>query len=296
MKTVLDVLDDHMVDYSWVNDDNVTYECPFCGKGAGHFTVSTSKALFNCYKCGERGHIDMLFPGELDKATNKILSFTAKREEKQYELKLEEIELPKRYSVTKRVKDYITSRGLPLSVLDDWDIYLTRQFPYRNRLVLPVRVEGVNVGFQARTLFKGQRPRYLSPKGVNLRSYLYGIDQVRRNEYIVLVEGPFDAIRLQDSGFPAVALFGKKITRNQLELLKLKRPGQIIIMLDSDVVMMDAITLMEELNPIFPTKVAVLDEGDPGDLDRGAAWRYIESATNDVFMIKRKKLESAFRK
>ena len=44
--------------YDWANRSNITMDCPFCGKGKGHFTVSIDKErpFFNCYKCGASGN------------------------------------------------------------------------------------------------------------------------------------------------------------------------------------------------------------------------------------------------
>ena len=47
---------DNGIQFRHTNAKNITWDCPFCHKGAGHFTVHIQKGVYNCYRCGNSGY------------------------------------------------------------------------------------------------------------------------------------------------------------------------------------------------------------------------------------------------
>ncbi|HBM13099.1 MAG TPA: DNA primase, partial [Rhodospirillaceae bacterium] len=99
---------------------------------------------------------------------------------------------------------------------------------FGGRLVLPIRDRRSRpVGFAGRVLDGEQSDiKYLNSPATLLfdkKSVLYGADTVRFNSRkgdlssLILVEGYFDTITLQEAGFPAVASMGTAVTQDQLE-------------------------------------------------------------------------------
>lgn len=77
---------------------------------------------------------------------------------------------------------------------------------YQRRITLPVIVNGAVVSFRGRAWDKGVQAKYLTPTGHPPR--LYGIDDIRRAETVLCVEGEFDQLVLSSLGFKAVGMPG----------------------------------------------------------------------------------------
>ncbi|MCY0093252.1 CHC2 zinc finger domain-containing protein [Hoeflea ulvae] len=98
-----------------------------------------------------------------------------------------------------------------------------------SRIVFPIDgPQGETVGFAARAL-DGQTPKYLYSYGFPRRTSLYGqgrvlkaVQNLRRSDRngaidIYLVEGIFDALRLDQLGFHALGVLGAQLTPGQIE-------------------------------------------------------------------------------
>lgn len=112
---------------------------------------------------------------------------------------------------------------------------------FRDRIVFPIlSLSGQVCGFGGRIVGEGQ-PKYLnSPESpvFNKSKLLLGLYQqkeaIRKQGYVVLVEGNFDLISLVDHGCTNVAApLGTAITREQLRLLKRFAEG-VTLLFDGD--------------------------------------------------------------
>jgi DNA primase len=96
---------------------------------------------------------------------------------------------------------------------------------------------GCPLGYAARRLCPhdiAARGKWALPTGLPKRALLYNWHRIDpRAAAVILVEGPFDAMRVHQAGFPAVlALLGTHASPLQLELLRgLQR---VILLLDGD--------------------------------------------------------------
>ena len=118
---------------------------------------------------------------------------------------------------------------------------------YRDRVIIPIACDGHHtylgrlMGREsdfAWTAEGGRRvvpPKYLMPKGAGLPQVLYGYDQVTQGaEVIYIVEGVFDRIRMVALGYRnVVASLGKKLTDEQVELLRRRKPRSICVIYDA---------------------------------------------------------------
>jgi len=118
--------------------------------------------------------------------------------------------------------------------LDDSKKYfISSNKRFQERIILPFEQDGFLYYFQARTL-TDQNPKYLNPTYYNnlkVSDVLYPFDEDA--EYVVVCEGPIDAISLQIQGINATSTQGCSVSMNQLEMLK-DFEGRIIIGYDSD--------------------------------------------------------------
>lgn len=115
---------------------------------------------------------------------------------------------------------------------------------YAWRIIFPVIMGGRPVAFQARTI-KTAEPKYLTSRhvatdkhpaecGRPAEALLYGLDEVRAGYGLAMVEGIGDTLALRyQQRQTAVGLLGTQLTAEKVAMLKEKRPGQVVVALDT---------------------------------------------------------------
>lgn len=178
---------------------------------------------------------------------------------------------------------HVLSRGYERDVFDTYDLlYCDSQDDYmtRNRLIIPVRMEGKLVMWQARKLDDAAYgPKYYTSPGVHKGNILYNFDIAAQQPFVVVTEGPTDAWRI---GYPGVCLFGKVLSEGQRELLLRTWQGKpILIMLDNDA--KDASQrIVQELSSVHDGGVAMVEFPevfkDPGSVPPDIVVRAVTKA------------------
>jgi len=94
-----------------------------------------------------------------------------------------------------------------------------------NRVILPCTRDGKVIYWQARTILKDVKPRYLSP-GTNKDAVLWGYDNLYRDpdKPLFITEGIFNAAPLH-----GVALLGATLNESKLEILNRSRRRKIVV-------------------------------------------------------------------
>lgn len=92
-------------------------------------------------------------------------------------------------------------------------------------------VEGRPLGYAGRRLQPDRRGKWVFPRRLPKSSLLYGWHRAAAHDPLVVVEGPWEVLRLHQLGLPAVALLGTHFSRNQVELLARRR---CLLLLDGD--------------------------------------------------------------
>lgn len=101
------------------------------------------------------------------------------------------------------------------------------------RVVIPIHNErGELLAYAGRSTSDAE-PKYKLPAGFQKSLELYNLHRVGKSDYVVLVEGFFDAMKVTAAGFPATALLGCSLSARQEELLA-KRFKRVALMLDGD--------------------------------------------------------------
>jgi hypothetical protein len=125
---------------------------------------------------------------------------------------------------------YLQSRGIAQSIGEKYKIW----FNYLNeRIIFPVFQENTCIGWQARTIRKDVVPKMLNNTGFQRASSVMFIDNVKENEFVIITEGPIDAIKFDLCG-NAVSTMGKIISDKQLQIIMEKKPQKIYLALDED--------------------------------------------------------------
>jgi DNA primase len=98
--------------------------------------------------------------------------------------------------------------------------------------------DGMCIGFVARTV---EGKDFKNTPGLPKSKVLFNLHRVKSSTIVYVVESSFDAIRLDQVGFPAVATLGANVSVSQIELLK-KYFNNIVLIADND----DAGKIMSE--------------------------------------------------
>jgi len=138
---------------------------------------------------------------------------------------------------------YMLDRGFTPATLDDWGIgYDDRS----KRITIPVcDADGNLVGFKGRAWQSDVRPKYrvLGDKSSRRRRYgfptydksrvVFGLDRVRDQSPLVLVEGEIDVMSLDVLGIPAICTGGSSMSGAQARLIR-QYTDELIVFFDSD--------------------------------------------------------------
>jgi len=131
---------------------------------------------------------------------------------------------------------YLIDRGFSKTLIETFKCGTHKDFYFTGeRLTIPVHDEnGKIIGVVGRTLGKHQ-DKYRYTKGLRVSEHLFNIHRAKKmgSEYVVVVEGVLDAMRLHGFGYPAVSIFGCNLSAVQADLLK-KNFKKIYVCLDND--------------------------------------------------------------
>ena len=175
--------------------------------------------------------------------------------------------------------DFFKRENISLKLVEEAGLIIPRKSGgfydrFRGRLIFPIEDIGGNiVAFGGRILGDGE-PKYLnspeSPiyvKGKNLYGLNRTKDDIRKNDYVILVEGYFDLLSLRNSGiFSVVATLGTAVTRDHVDLIR-RYTRNLVVMFDPDEGGISAIerSLKLFLEGNLHTKVVVLPDGHDPD-------------------------------
>jgi len=90
--------------------------------------------------------------------------------------------------------------------------------------------DGMDVGFVGRSV---EGKDFKNTPGLPKSKILFNLHRVKASSRVYVVESSFDAIRLDQCGFPAVATLGSNVSNYQIELLQ-KYFNDIIVIADND--------------------------------------------------------------
>ena len=86
----------------------------------------------------------------------------------------------------------------------------------------------------------GKLPKYLYQEGFSKSLVVFGLGNFyknqyyRSNKYVIITEGPLDAIWLTQNGYPAVAIMGVTMSYYQERLIKNTSIPEFVLCLDND--------------------------------------------------------------
>lgn len=104
----------------------------------------------------------------------------------------------------------------------------------RNEVTYPLRDSGGRVlGVVRRNLDGGDGPKYRYPIGIDVGRLLFGYERSSRR-VVVLCEGALDCIALWNIGVQAFAIYGSRLSEEQIKLVDRIDPDTVVCAFDND--------------------------------------------------------------
>ena len=127
-----------------------------------------------------------------------------------------------------RAKNYFQYRKINQS---SWSKFSLGYSDKQDMVTVPVHSpEGMPIGFVGRSI---EGKEFKNTPGLPKAKTLFNLNRIKAADRVYVVESSFDAIRLDQVGFPAVATLGANVSNAQIELLQ-KYFNNIIIIADND--------------------------------------------------------------
>lgn len=221
-------------------DNEILLLCPFCAEN-GHIDearhtlgVNTTKEIGHCHRCDWKGAGKYLFDSLADHCSSTDIYETDASahhlvEQTKKVAKLQRIALPKTYEplwvvyqdiIGKEALSYVLKRGITEQQIRKHRIGFCAVGSYVDRIIFPVFYKKWVVGFTART-FRNGEPKYLNSPGERF-IYNYPRQDSRRKSRCILVEGPIDALSIEQvcsSEYDCLGKFGSSLTPIQIKAL-----------------------------------------------------------------------------
>ncbi len=240
---IKDYLREKFNDYTETNSEFIVNSL-FCEDYKRHMSINSETGLWQCFKSKEKGNFlhlvsavegisygeaSVLLQRKLFNTPEKLFQVTKSLRDKQESISKgktiqDEIKNFKRLSKASVVSDLLTERlaykfALSRKINPD-KLYVGIKGKYVNRVIIPFEDSKGMFYFQARQL-TGFGMKYLNPSfaeyGVKASEILYPFD--REESYILVSEGPIDALSLQNIGINATSTQGSVFSKSHLKEL-----------------------------------------------------------------------------
>jgi DNA primase len=152
----------------------------------------------------------------------------------------------------------------------------------QDMVTIPVHSpDGMTIGFVGRSV---EGKEFKNTPGLPKSKILFNLHRVKTSSIIYVVESSFDAIRLDQVGFPAVATLGANVSASQMKLLE-KYFNNVVLVADNDEagnIMKDK--LIEKLGSLVSVINIDKKYKDIGDMDdeaiRGIEFQFDKSISS----------------
>jgi len=127
-----------------------------------------------------------------------------------------------------RAMSYYSNRSITSDSVKKFKLGFSEK---QDMVTIPVHApDGMLVGFVGRSV---EGKEFKNTPGLPKAKVLFNLHRIRTADRVYVVESSFDAIRLDQCGFPAVATLGANVSNFQIDLLQ-KYFNNIIVIADND--------------------------------------------------------------
>lgn len=221
------------------NAEQFVIHCPFHEDNRQSCSINIDKGVWICFAgCGQ-GSLNYFIYKLSDKSWEEIqdelespdLDFDFGDFGKDVNLRdeeVEDIEIQEKLVHDVDENHWIYNRQFTKEIIN---LYNCKQNDYKD-LMIPVEDKDILLGW----IYRRTKavPKYLYSKGFRKSKTLFGLNQLKDNKLIYLVEGALDSMWLTQHGYNSLAILGASVSNTQIELLNHLNPDEIVLCLDND--------------------------------------------------------------
>lgn len=197
------------------NGQEMNLLCPFHDDHSPSLYINLTSGRWQCFAC---------------KAKGGLVDFTRRL---QLDIAPTTPTMPPLAGAATPVLKSFLDRGFTREMLSRWGIVWDAD---QEAMSIPVEDDNNSFLWNIWRAPEGRSPKYLYPRGVQISSILFGFYRalLKSPRRLILVEGPLDAIWLQEAGSPGVAVFGSSLSARQIELLHTYAISEVVLCFDND--------------------------------------------------------------
>jgi DNA primase len=245
-------------------------------------SFNLEKNIFNCWSCGFRGGINKFLQsiGEtqnIDFDSKQPYKLKKLKDKIQAKIETNEIQLPDDRRMFNE-----EFRGISAETYKKFGAFTTNELGLTDYLCIPVYQHGKLKFIEGRLLkdLPNQPKYYRRPQKAVASDCLFPLDKLKNTNYVILVEGIFDAINMWQNGFVnTLCIFGTtNFNKKKLGILDSMGVTRVDIMMDSDAAGQKAAEKIFELldSRNIYSRIITLPPGiDPGELTKEQAERLL---------------------
>jgi len=259
-----------------------TILCPWHNERTPSCCVNVRKKVYICHGCGKRGRLAGLFVklNRISYREARMLSgelpggMWKPEKEKDVCLPSEYFALPRRGIIAGIAMRYLLGRRITVGQIQKYSIGFCPTGRYRNRVIIPITLDGELVSFVARDWTGRAERKVLHPVGAKAAEALFGYDQAAGiASTLVLVEGWADKLAVDRAlahdrmfaDWAAVAIGGKVLSHEKLALVS--GFDRFVVMLDREAEL-DALKMRQLLSfHRRPIRIVQVSGKDPAETD-----------------------------
>jgi DNA primase len=307
----LSILGQALGEYDYVSlEPEAAFYCPRCHHRKKKLMINLDKNVYKCWVCGDKfsGSVITLFSRihkyDLAIEYKKIIGAVSLDQDlkellqnafsKKVDTFVETtIKLPEEFKninggfESLRYKNYLFSRGINSKLIQKYNIKYCDTGMYKNRVIIPsFNIEGKFNFFIARSIYP-HKAKYLNPD-IDKNKIIFNELFIDWNTPIIIVEGPFDAIKVD---YNCIPLLGSSIGNSLIKEKILKYKPKIYFMLDNDAYnkQIDMIEKLIEWD-IEVNTVKIEQYKDPASMSRDQIFNAIQNSktVNMMSLMKEK--------
>lgn len=301
----VDLLEKRGIEMEPADEGEVLIPCQFHNDNNPSCSVNIRSGAFYCFSCHEGGSFEKLLAkidgvsigsirqvlmeaDDVDESLAETLAILDGRDDDD-----DEIRYYSRRSFHRKFctildsegSKYVRGRNISDGTMKRFDLRWADEGVMRERVILPVyTVDGRLLTYAGRAIDPDRKPK--ARKARTGLSTLYGLHEWLRDygpsKHLVIVEGEFDAMYLQQFGVPAVSTMGTaKLSGGQLGLL-VRNTKVVVMSYDGD----EAGHKAQEravgtLKAFMPVEEVILPDGrDPNDLSHEEVLKFYGGYVN----------------
>jgi len=221
------------------NAEQFVIHCPFHDDNRQSCSINTDKGVWICFAgCGQ-GSLSYFIYKLSGKSWEKIrdeldspdldFDFGTFAEDSSYEIdEVDSSETQEKMVYDVDDNHWIYNRQFTKKIIN---LYNCKQNDYKD-LMIPVEEQDISLGW----IYRRTKavPKYLYSKGFRKSKTLFGLNQLKDNKVIYLVEGALDSMWLTQHGYDSLAILGASVSTTQIERLSSLNPDEVVLCLDND--------------------------------------------------------------